>query len=317
MNHSINFNELLGKKVKIKTPATIANIVCGFDVLGLCLTNPFDEMEISITETPGINIATLSGEKLPSNPVENTAGVPLLEIVKRLNLPFGFDVKIFKNIKPGSGLGSSAASAAGAVYAANFLLGNIFSKQEMTDLAMLGEAVASGARHADNIAPGIYGGMTLVRSITPLDVVSLSYPSLFVSVLHPQIEVKTSIARQLIPKEMSTKAAIQQWANVGALVAGLHQSDYALISRSLTDLIAEPVRKHLIPGFDEVKHASLAAGALGGGIAGSGPTIFMLSKDEHTAKKVEAAMIAAYSYFGADFLSYVSPINKYGIETID
>ena len=280
--------------IKVKSPATVANLVCGFDVLGMCLHEPYDEMEIKLIEEKQIIIHSADGYNLPKAPALNTAGAPLIEILKTLDEEIGFEVTIKKNIKPGSGLGSSAASATGVVVAANELLGNRFSKEEMVQFAMFGEKVASGVKHADNVSPGIYGGITLIRCIFPLDIVSISSPPLFVTVVHPQIEVKTSDARQILRKEVLLKDAIKQWGNIAGLVTGFMKGDYDLIGRSLEDVIIEPVRSILIPGFDRVKKQCKEAGALGGGISGSGPSLFMLSKDETTAQEVEKIMKETY-----------------------
>src|SRR5690242_2603405 len=273
--------------VKIKSPATVANLVCGFDVLGMCLHEPYDEMEIRLINERKILIQSADGYPLPSDPQQNTAGAPLIEILKTINEPIGFEVLIKKNIKPGSGLGSSAASASGVVIAANHLLKNRFNKNDLVQFAMFGEKVASGVKHADNVAPGIFGGVTLIRCIFPLDIVSITPPPLFVTVVHPQIEVKTSDARQILRKEVLLKDAIRQWGNIAGLVAGLVKQDYELIGRSLEDVIIEPVRSILIPGFDLIKKRCKEAGAMGGGISGSGPSIFMLSRDKKTAGQVE------------------------------
>ena len=299
-----------GRKIKIHAPATIANIVCGFDVLGMALHDPYDVMEMSISRTPGIRIMHTDNFNLPEHTEENVAGVSLLEMMKGLDPAIGFDLEIKKQIKPGSGLGSSAASSAGAVIAANHLLGNIFSKEELVSFAMMGEKLASGVKHADNIAPCIYGGVTLIRSIFPLDIVSLTAPPLFVAVVHPQIEVKTSDSREILRKELLLKDAIKQWGNIAGLVAGFLQSDYGLISRSLEDVIIEPVRSMLIPGFDEVKRRSKEAGALGGGISGSGPSVFMLCEEKATAQKVEKIMKDIYDSTGLKYNTYVTTIKQ-------
>jgi homoserine kinase len=238
------------------------------------------------------------------------AGVALLEMVKTFDQPIGFDLEIKKLIKPGSGLGSSAASSAGAVIAANHLLKNIFSKQELVTFAMAGEKLASGVKHADNISPCIYGGVTLIRSIFPLDIVSISSPPLFVAVVHPQIEVKTADSREILRKELLLKDAIKQWGNIAGLIAGFLQKDYGLISRSLEDVIIEPVRSMLIPGFDEVKRRSKEAGALGGGISGSGPSVFMLCQEKNTALKVEKIMQDIYDNTGLKYNTYVTTIKQ-------
>ncbi|MEO6288761.1 MAG: homoserine kinase [Ginsengibacter sp.] len=302
-----------GQWVKVLAPATIANLVCGFDVLGLALKDPSDLMEVILSDKPGIRIQHNDNFNLPVIPGENVAGVALLDLMQEIDPAIGFDIIIEKHIKPGSGLGSSAASAAGIVVAANHLLGNIFSKEDLVRFAMAGEKLASGVKHADNISPCIYGGVTLIRSIFPLDIISLPAPPLFVTVVHPQIEVKTSDAREILRKEVLLKDAIKQWGNIAGLVAGFMKNDYGLISRSLEDVIIEPVRSMLIPGFDEVKKKSVDAGALGGGISGSGPSIFMLCEKEHTAKQVENIMKDIYDSTGLAYYTYVSTINNEGI----
>ncbi len=299
--------------ITILAPATIANLVCGFDVLGLALKNPCDIMKVSLSDEPGIRIQHNDDFNLPVVPEENVAGAALLDMMQELDESYGFDIVIEKHIKPGSGLGSSAASAAGVVVAANHLLGDVFSKEDLVRFAMAGEKLASGVKHADNISPGIYGGVTLIRSIFPLDIISLPAPPMFVAVVHPQIEVKTSDARQILRKEVLLKDAIKQWGNIAGLVAGFMKNDYGLISRSLEDVIIEPVRSMLIPGFDDVKKKSVEAGALGGGISGSGPSIFMLCEKEDTAKKVEKIMKDTYNNIGLAYYTYVTTINNDGI----
>jgi homoserine kinase len=304
------------KKITVQCPATVANLVCGFDVLGMALEEPNDIMEVSLLDEPVVRVVSGDGFPLPTDPSQNTAGAPLLAMQEELEKPVGFEVIIHKKIKPGSGVGSSAASAAGAVVAANHLLGNIFSKEDLVRFAMFGEKVASGVKHADNIAPCIYGGITLIRSIFPLDIVSIPAPYLHVTVVHPQIEVKTADARQILRKTVLLKDAIRQWGNIAGLVAGFIKNDYDLIGRSLEDVIIEPVRSMLIPGFDQVKSQCKAAGALGGGISGSGPSIFMLSKDVTTAQAIESVMKKIYNDIGLDYHTYVTTINHNGVKTV-
>lgn len=300
------------KSVKIKAPSTVANLVCGFDVLGMCLHQPYDVMEVTLLEEQKIIINNTNGFPSPTDPAQNTAGAPLIEMLNHLTYPIGFEVTITKNIKPGSGIGSSAASAAGAVFAANHLLGSPFSNTELIRFAMFGEKVASGVKHADNVAPALLGGVTLIRSILPLDVISIPAPHLYITVLHPQIEVKTADARQILRKEVLLKDAIKQWGNIAGLVAGFMKNDYDLIGRSMEDIIIEPVRSILIPGFNEVKKLSKEAGALGGGISGSGPSIFMVNKDEKTALEVEKIMKELYNRLGLPHHTYVTTINHKG-----
>jgi homoserine kinase len=304
-------------EVRVLSPATVANVVCGYDCLGFALAEPFDEMTVRKINEKRVRIINRDDFNLPTEPEKNVAGAALLSMLERINADFGFEVEITKHIKPGSGIGSSAASAGGAVVAANKLLNDRFSIIELVDFALDGEKVASGERHADNVAPCIYGGFTLVRSLDPIDIVALKFPPMFVTVIHPQIEIKTSEARKMLPREVPLKDAIRQWSNVGALVAALSKGDYALLSRSLEDFLVEPVRKVLIPKFDEVKEHSKLAGALGGGISGSGPSIFMLSETESAARKVENAMKEIYVQTEIDFNIYVSKINAEGIKFVD
>ncbi|MDB5192182.1 MAG: homoserine kinase [Segetibacter sp.] len=305
------------KEVTVHAPGTVANLVCGFDVLGLCLNEPSDVMHVKLLDEKKVIIHSKDGYKLPTDPAQNTAGAPLIEMLNELDANFGFEVTIEKNIKPGSGIGSSAASAAGAVVAANHLLNNTFGKEDLVRFAMFGEKVATGVKHADNIAPCIYGGVTLIRSIFPLDIITIPAPDLYVTVVHPQIEVRTSDARQILRKEVQLKDAIKQWGNIAGLVAGLLKNDYDLIGRSLEDVIIEPVRSILIPGFAEVKLKCIAAGALGGGISGSGPSIFMLSTNLQIAKAVEKEMMTFYNSIGIDYNTYVTTINKEGVKVVN
>jgi len=305
------------KKIKVAVPATVANLVCGFDILGMALEDPYDIMEVELLDEPIINIKHTDGYGLPEAAEQNVAGVALQALIEDYPKPIGFNVTVHKNIKPGSGLGSSAAGSAGAVAAANYLLNNHFSKDDLVRFAMNGEKLATGVKHADNVTPCIYGGITLVRSVFPLDIISLAAPDLFVTVVHPQIEVKTADARQILRKEVQLKNAIKQWGNIAGLVAGILKNDISLIGRSLEDIIIEPVRSILIPGFDEVKSKSKEAGALGGGISGSGPSIFMLSENETIAKKVETIMSAIYNSIGIEYKTYVTTINSQGVKIIN
>jgi homoserine kinase len=308
-------------EIKIFCPATIANLSCGFDVLGLCLETIGDEMIIRKSAEKGIRITKITGADLPLETEKNVAGVAALAICKealnRVSFDYGFEIEIHKKIKAGSGIGSSSASAAGAVYGINELLGNPFSRRELVDFAMKGEAVASGCEHADNVAPCLLGGFTLVRGYDPLDVIRIDSPSeMFAVALHPHIEVKTSDARAVLNPMIPLKDAIKQWGNVGGLIAGLYTNDYELIGRSLEDVIVEPLRKSLIPGFDETKFAALQNGALGAGISGAGPSIFALCKGQVIAEKVAFAMTETYSTTGIPSDIHISKINPIGVKII-
>lgn len=302
------------KSIRVFCPGTIANVSCGFDVLGLSLAGVGDYMTVTQTATKGITISEILGQNLPLETTQNVAGVAGVALLEALESDAGFDIKIDKRIKAGSGIGSSAASSAGAVWAINHLLGNPFTTKELIPFAMEGERLASGVAHADNVAPALLGGFTLVRSTDPLDVISLPSPSeLYATVIHPQIEIKTADSRRILKSNLSLKDAITQWGNLGGLVAGLYREDYELIGRSLQDVVIEPIRSILIPGFTEIKEAALDAGALGGGISGSGPSVFALSKGKDNALKVADAIRNVYEPFGISFDIHISNINEKGV----
>lgn len=303
--------------VKLFSPATVANVSCGFDVLGFCLDSIGDEMIIHKTKEKGIRITKIEGYKLPFKAEDNVAGVSALAMYVDLKPDCGFNIEIYKNIKPGSGIGSSSASAAGSVFGMNILLGNPLSKTELTKYALKGEALASKSEHADNLAPAIFGGFTLVKGINPVEVLELPTPKeLYATLIHPQIEIKTSDSRALLPKHIPLRDAIVQWSNVGSLVHALHTSNYNLISSALQDVVVEPYRKKLIPNFDDLKLESLNVGALGCGISGSGPSIYALSKGKETALEVEKAMQQVYSKTEIPFYTFVSKINTEGIKIL-
>ncbi|WP_189702515.1 homoserine kinase [Subsaximicrobium wynnwilliamsii] len=303
--------------IKIFSPATVANVSCGFDVLGFCLESIGDEMVIRKTDEKGIRITKIEGFDLPFEAEKNVAGVSALALMEAAKPNCGFEIEIYKNIKPGSGVGSSSASAVGSVFGINELLGRPFDKTQLTNFAMKGEALASQCEHADNIAPAIFGGFTLVKSVTPLEVLQLPTPAnLFAVIIHPQIEIKTSEARSILPKQIDLQKAITQWSNVGSLVHALHTSDYGLLSRSLSDVVVEPYRKQLIPHFDDLRESALKNGALGCGISGSGPSVFSLCHGRETAKNVARAIKTLFSKTDIPFEMYLSRINTEGIKVI-
>ena len=304
-------------EVKVLSPATVSNVVCGFDCLGFALATPCDEMTVRKFDRPIIRIFNHDNYGLPTDAAKNVAGVAIQALMDAAQITHGFEIEITKHIKPGSGIGSSSASSCGAVVAANKLVGDKFSRSELVQFAMEGEFLASGSRHADNVAPCVYGGFTLVRSTEPLDIVSLDFPPMFATVIHPQIEIKTSEARSILPQQVPLKDAVRNWSNLGAFVAALAKGDYELLSRSMVDTIVEPARKSLIPKFDEVRSASLDAGAIGGGISGSGPSIFMLSAARESAENIAAAMRVVYSTTGIEFNIYVSKIHPEGVRIND
>lgn len=305
------------EEIKLFCPATIANLSCGFDVLGLCLDNVGDEMIIRKTSEKGIKIIKIIGADLPLETEKNVAGVAALAMISNLNLDFGFEIEIYKKIKAGSGIGSSAASSAGAVFGINELLGRPFSTKDLVPFAMEGEKLASGSAHADNVAPALLGGFVLVRSYNPLDIIKIKSPEeLYATVIHPQIELKTSDARSVLKQNVTLKQAVTQCGNLGGLISGLYTDDYNLIGRSLNDEIVEPLRSVLIPKFDLVKQKAIENGALGGGISGSGPSIFALSKGKKTAEKVAEAMSEVYEEMNLKYEIHVSKVNPDGIKIL-
>ncbi len=305
------------EEIKIFAPATLANLSCGFDVLGCCLDNVGDEMHIKKNNVNQVRITRITGQVLPMITRENVAGVAVLALLESLNSTQGFDIEIDKHIKPGSGIGSSAASSAGAVYAINKILGEPFTLKELIPFAMEGERLASGNAHADNVAPALMGGFNLVRSYQPLEVITLpSPPELRVVILHPLIELKTKDSRAILKQSVHLKDAVSQWGNLGALISALYTEDYALLGRSLEDKIIEPVRSILIPFFDELKKIALESGALGFGISGSGPSVFAMCKGDTVATNVQEAMQLFYREKGIDFDLHQSKINTQGIKIL-
>lgn len=306
------------EEIKLFAPATVANVSCGFDVLGFCLDPIGDEMIIRKSDRPGVHILKIEGQDLPLATKKNVAGVAAEALLREVDAPCGFALEIKKNIKAGSGIGSSAASAAGAVFGINELLNRPFEPKELIRFAMEGEKLASGAAHADNVSPALLGGFTLVRCNQTADVIALpSPPDLYATIIHPQIELRTADARSILKRTIELSKAIEQWGNLAALVSGLYTNNYDQIARSLVDVIIEPERSALIPYFDQIKAEAITSGALGSGISGSGPSIYALSKGQETAHKVKTAMENIYTPLAIPFDTYVSKINTQGIKILE
>ncbi len=302
--------------IKIFAPATVANLSCGFDVLGCCMESTGDIMTIMRNDLKEVRITKITGQDLPMDADKNVAGVAVMAMLQHLGLDDGFDIQIDKKIKAGSGIGSSAASSAGAVFAVNELLGKPFTKNELIPFAMEGEMLASGNAHADNVAPALLGGFSLVRSYDPLEVLSLPVPEeLRVVVLHPLIEVKTRDSRAILKQTVSLKQAVQQWGNLGAFISGLYTDNYDLLGRSLKDDIVEPIRSILIPYFDDLDHLA-SKNALGFGISGSGPSVFALCRGDENAQKIYNRFQEFYNNKEIDFDLHLSKINSEGIKIL-
>lgn len=309
--------KLVYTSASIFAPATVANVGCGFDVLGMAIDKPGDRVDIQVnTSHNEIRITEISGDegRLPLDSSKNTASVALTHLLSTIKWQgHGFDLQIHKQMPLGSGLGSSAASSVGALAAFNALLERPLSPSQLLLSAMEGERIACGSAHADNVAAGLFGGFVLIRAHNPVDVVPISTPeNLYCTVVHPDLELKTADSRSVLKREIDLETAVKQWANVGGLIAGLLQKDLGLIRRSMVDHIVEPRRAALIPGFVEVKNAAMAADALGASISGAGPSIFALSDDETKAHKIGEKMQEAFNSFNISSEVFVSRINQNG-----
>jgi len=308
------------KSVKVFAPASIANVSCGFDVLGIAVQSPGDEVFISLNDSGEVTMKFIVGDdgRLPMEASKNTAGVAVIELLKSIRSKQGAEITLYKNLPLGSGMGSSAASAVAAVVAINHLMGEPLKREDLLPFVMEAERVACGSAHADNVAPSLLGGLILIRQNNPLDIISIPTPKELVCVLvHPHIEVKTKDARSVLKSTISLKDGITQWANTAALVAGMMKDDYELIGRSLVDVVAEPLRSDLIPGFANVKKTAMQNGALGCGISGSGPTIFCLCKGNENAQKAGNAIQQEFNNMNLESEIYISEVNRKGAYIIE
>ena len=303
-------------QVRVFAPATVANMVCGFDVLGFVLDRPGDEVYMRRVDTPGVRLVEVTGDdgRLPREVDRNTVSACVMDYLQHVGrTDVGVEISLHKQMPIGSGLGSSAASTVAGLFAINTLLGSPLTRQELLPFAVQGEALACGHGHADNVAPALMGGITLIRGYEPLDVVPLpAPPQLFASVVFPHVDVPTRDARQMIRAKVALKDAVTQWGNIAGLVAGLYSNDYGLIGRSMHDVLIEPTRAILIPEFYGMRRAAMEAGALSFGISGSGPSVFAFAQSEETASRITAALTALLDSHGIGSNGYVSAINTTG-----
>jgi homoserine kinase len=302
-------------------PATVSNVACGFDVLGFPMEEPGDYVTARLVIGPGrVIIDDIVGDegRLPREAERNTAGVAARAMLEAAGDSRGVALTIRKGLPLSSGLGGSAASAAAAVVAVNALIGADATVDTLLRCALVGEGLGAGGAHPDNIAPAICGGFVLVRHPNPPDIVRLPVPAgLTAVVVHPELEIETARARALLGTTVPLADSVRQWANLGALVHGLHVGDFGLISRSLEDSIAEPRRAPLVPGLAVIKRAAVEAGALGCSLSGSGPSLFALCRDRSTADCVASAMTAAVAReIGGESQTYVSPISTHGARVV-
>ncbi len=301
------------KSIKVAASGTVANVSCGFDCLGYSLDDPFDVVTIKTSPKPKINITVqgIKSDKIPLITEKNTAGKAVLSMLNNLDIKKGFNIDISKGIPPGSGIGSSAASAAAALIGVNQLLDCPLSNEDLIIHGMVGEQVASGSFHADNIAPALLGGIVLVHSYDPLEIYRLPVPNNLIStVALPDFTINTKEARGLLPKKVPLKSAVKQASNLAAFTISLYQNDFNLMGKSMVDFFAEPVRSELIPGFKSVHKSVMKTGAIGCGISGSGPSVFALSDNLKKGKEIAKLMHEEFQNNGLDSITYTSKINK-------
>ena len=303
--------------IKVFAPASVANVACGYDVLGLALEKPGDEIIARHSDKPGLRITKISGAKgrLPYEIEKNTAGFAALKLMEHLRLDpgIGIELEIHKKMPFSSGLGSSAASAVAAVVAVNELLKRPLSKRELLPFAVLGEQIADGSIHADNVAPSLIGGIVLIRDNTTLDIHRVPFPSgIYICVVYPHIEILTKDAREILSEKITLQQHVRQSGNLASLVIGLLNADFDLIKRSLKDVIIEPQRAGLIPGFRDVKDAAMEAGALGCSISGAGPSVFAMNNSSIAAERVGEAMQFVWKKYGIESDVFISQINPEG-----
>jgi homoserine kinase len=307
------------KSIKASAPATVANVSCGFDIFGFAVEAPADEVVVTLSSKPGVVITGIEGDegRLPREAQRNTSGVAVIEFLKAIGSNQGAEIALKKNLPLGSGMGSSAASSVAALVAINHLHNNPLTREQLLPFAMEAERIACGSAHADNVAPSLMGGFVLIRGYDPLDVTKVPTPAnLYCTLVHPHLELKTEDSRRVLKPSISMKDAVTQWGNIAGLVVGLMKPDYGLITRSLKDVVAEPIRSVLIPGFDLIKEEAIKCGALGCGISGSGPTIFSISTDLEIARKVGEVIQQQFATFKLNSDVFVSKVNEEGARII-
>ena len=305
--------------IKLRAPATIANLSCGFDILGVCVKEPYDEITISKNSNKKVKINILDSpfSNIPSKPKENTGGLPAEIIIKDYKLDFGFEITLKKGIPLSGGLGSSAATAIGVVKGINFLLEDVFDDKTLIAYALEGEKLASKTPHADNIAPCLKGGLVLVKETSPPNLIQLSTNDFHIAIVHPKVEVNTQHAREILPEKINLSTAVKQWGNISGLTAGFISNDLGLIKDSMHDIIVEPIRSKFIPEYNKIKETAILNGAIGCSISGSGPSVFSLCESKEVAIIVLESMKKVLNNSNVDHHSYLSKINHSGITLLN
>ncbi len=311
----------MSRSVKVFAPATVANVVCGFDVLGFAINEPGDEVHMKLVEKPGITITKITGDdgRLPLDPKKNTVSASVQHYLNHIGKPdLGVEIELHKKMPIGSGLGSSSASTVAGLFAINSLMDVQLSNMDLIPFAMKGEELACGYGHADNVAPALLGGFVLIRSYEPLDIISLPFPDdLYAAVVYPEVDVPTKDAREMIRTKVTLKDAVVQMGNVAGLVTGLFLKDYDLIGRSLVDVLIEPTRSILIPDFYTMRQLAMDKGAIGFGISGSGPSVFALTRSKEVATEITVALQQQLTSRDIKSLAFVSAVNQQGPVIID
>jgi len=304
--------------IKIFAPASVANVGCGYDTIGFAITGLGDEITVTKRGDDQLIVKEIIGAELPLEADQNVCTIGIKAMLEHLNIKTGFDITIKKLFKPGSGLGSSASSAAGGVFAVNELLGSPLSKEHLLEFALEGEAFASKCYHSDNVGPSLLGGFQVIRSYEPLDIFKVNVPeALQVLIIFPDVVIKTAESKALIPKTLDIKTARDQWSNVAGLVHALHTEDYTLLKKSIVDYVAEPVRSGMIPGYQEVKSIAFNRDSVGFNISGSGPSMFALFTDLVSMEKAEKEISELYQSKGLNLILHRAKLNTEGCQVID
>jgi len=302
--------------LKVIAPASVSNLACGFDTLGMAVDIVSDEIIGRWSDSPGVRIIEIRGDKkdIPLSPEKNIAAITARALLNYLGEDNrGLELKIHKHIPAGSGLGSSASSATAAAVLVNELLNNPLEKRELIPFALEGEVTASGSRHGDNVIPALIGGLILIRDIDTYDYHRIyTPPGLFMAILLPDVMIPTKNAREILRQDVPLQEMVHQSANLGSFIIGMHHGDLDLIGRSMRDQIIEPQRKHLIPYFEDVQNVALSLGALGCSISGAGPAIFALCQEKLLASEILKAMNEVYLRHGLEARTFIGRINHEG-----
>ena len=309
------------KSVTAFAPGSVGNAGIGFDIMGFAVTGIGDKVTVELSDENSYKIKLTGkyGNLIPEERNKNTAGVAIDAFLRSTGKQdLKLKITLEKNMPLGSGLGSSASSAAAAVFAINELTGSILTTKKLIPFAMKGEEISCGTAHADNVAPSLLGGFILIRSNDPLDIIKIPVPKdLFCAVVHPHYELLTSTSRSVVKKEINLSVAIQQNANTSAFISSLFLADYDLMKKSFVELFAEPYRSKLIPGYNNVKISAMNAGAIGCGISGSGPSVIALCRGEEDAKRISAFIDEEFSKVNLDSDIIVSPVDAPGAVIVD